>query len=241
VKKTHLLACVVSLIAIGSSALSQEAVIRKNLSERVPNYGVAIEISPSDVPGVYEVRIGNDIIYTDAQANYIFLGKLIDIRAKVNVTDARIAGFNTVKFADLAMEDAVTYVKGNGRRKLAVFVDPNCNFCKTFDRDLQRLSDITVSVFLYPVLGQDSLAKSKNIWCSPERSKAWSEWMINSKAAATAKSDCETAAIFRTLEYGKMNGVRGTPTLIFEDNSKHSGAMDMRALEKRLASIKPTP
>lgn len=236
--KSRHLACIAAFLAIGNAALAQEAVIRKNLAERVPNYGVASEISPSEVAGIYEVRIGNDIIYTDAKADYIFLGKLIDARAKTSVTDARIASFNTVKFADLVMSDAVTFVRGNGNRKLAVFVDPNCSFCKAFEKDLLKVNDITVSIFLYPVLSQDSLEKSKNIWCSADRAKAWSEWMIKNKAASVAKTDCETVAIFRTLDYGKTNGVRGTPTLIFEDNSRYSGAMEVRALEKRLASIK---
>ena len=160
-----LLACTVAL-AFGA-AMAQEAQIRKNIAERMPAIKAVDEVTKTAIPGVYELRInGSEIFYTDAKANYLIEGNIIDVRAKRNLTEERVAKLTAVKFDDLPFKDAFTIVRGNGKRKIAVFEDPNCGYCKHFERDLQKVDNVTVYMFLYPILGADSGDKSKAIWCS---------------------------------------------------------------------------
>ena len=129
--------------------------------------------------GLYEVRTeGNEIFYTDAEANHLIQGDLIDTRQKRNLTEERLEKLSMIDFSKLPTKDAFTIVQGNGLRKMAVFVDPNCGYCKRFERDLQKVENVTIHVFLYPVLGQDSVEKSKNIWCAKDRGKTWQDWML---------------------------------------------------------------
>ena len=133
-------------------AHAQEAAIRKNLAERLPNLPKIEEVSKTPMAGLYEVRVnGADIFYTDAEGNYLIQGMLIDTKAKVNLTEDRVEKLTTIPFNDLPFKDSFTIVKGNGKRKLAVFEDPNCGYCKKFERDLAKIDNVTVHVFLYPI------------------------------------------------------------------------------------------
>ncbi|MBW3656607.1 MAG: DsbC family protein, partial [Gemmatimonadetes bacterium] len=129
--------------------------------------------------------------------------------------------------------DAFTIVRGNGKRKLAVFEDPNCGYCKRFERDLQKVDNVTIYMFLYPILSQDSTDKSRNIWCAKDRTKAWMDWMVRDQAAPAA--NCDAAALARNLEFGKKHKITGTPTLIFADGSRVPGAIGAQQVEKLLA------
>ncbi|MFZ3128948.1 MAG: DsbC family protein, partial [Rhodoferax sp.] len=143
-----LLAGTAALLCLG--ALAQEATIRKNMAERVPQLKAIDEVNKTGIPGVYEIRVnGSEIYYTDAQANYLLQGNLIDTRARRNLTEERIDKLTAVKFDALPFKDAFTIVRGNGKRKLAVFEDPNCGYCKRFERDLQKVDNVTVYLFLY--------------------------------------------------------------------------------------------
>lgn len=231
---------IVSVTLLASfGALAQEALIRKNLPERLPQIRQIDEVNKSAVDGIFEVRInGTDIIYTDAQANFLFAGKMIDLKNKRDLTGERVNKLVAVKYKDLPFKDAFTIVRGNGQRKLAVFEDPNCGYCKRFERDLQNIDNVTVYMFLYPILGADSTVKSKAIWCSKDQSKAWQDWMVRDQQVQPSSDDCDSAALTRNVDLGRRHKISGTPTLIFADDSRVPGAIDAKQIEKTLSEIK---
>ena len=225
-----LMACA---LLLAGTAWSQEATIRKNLGERIPQLKQIDEVSKSQISGLYEIRVnGNEIYYTDAEGNYLVQGNLIDTRQKRNLTEERIEKLSAIAFEALPFKDAFTIVRGNGSRKLAVFEDPNCGYCKRFEKDLQKINNVTVYMFLYPILGPDSGEKSKNIWCAKDKAKAWQDWMVPDVTPAAAS--CDSAAITRNVELGRKFKITGTPTLVFADGSRVPGAVGADQVEKRL-------
>lgn len=226
-------ACVLA----GLTAQAQEATIRKNLTERIPQLQKIDEISKTPVNGLYEVRVnGTDIFYTDADANYLIQGNLIDTRQRRNLTEERIDKLTAVNFDTLPLKDAFTVVRGNGKRKVAVFEDPNCGYCKRFERDLDKVTNVTVYTFLYPILSPDSAEKSKNIWCAKDKAKAWQDYMLRDQPLPAAS--CDVSAIARNLELGRKHKITGTPTLIFADGSRVPGAINAQQIEKYLSETR---
>jgi thiol:disulfide interchange protein DsbC len=238
IKRGLLAAFCAAGLAASFVALGQEATIRKNLGERIPQLGKIDEISKTPMPGLYEVRVGTDILYTDAEGNYLIQGALIDARQKRNLTEERMEKLLEIDFSSLPLKDAFTIVRGNGKRKLAVFEDPNCGYCKRFERDLQKVDNVTVYMFLYPILSQDSTDKSRNIWCAKDKAKAWMDWMVRDQAAAAAPPGCDAGVLARNLEFGKKHKITGTPTLVFADGSRVPGAIAAAQVEKHLADAK---
>ena len=227
------------LALLGASAMAQEAVIRKNLPERLPQLKTIDEINKTGIPGLFEIRVnGNDIFYTDSQANYLIMGNLIDTQAKRNLTEERLEKLSAVKFDELPLKDAFTIVRGTGKRKLAVFEDPNCGYCKRFERDLQKLDNVTVYMFLYPILGPESGEKSKAIWCAKEPAKAWQDWMLRDKQPPSPTNGCDSTALARNVELGRNYRINGTPTIILTNGQRIPGAVDDKQLEKALAEVK---
>ena len=222
-------------LALHTGASAQDtAAIRKNLAERLPNFPAIEEISKTPMPGLFEVRVnGTDLLYTDAEGNFLIQGMLIDTKARVNLTEERTDKLTAIAYKDLPFKDAFTIVKGNGKRKLAVFEDPNCGYCKKFERDLAKIDNVTVHVFLYPILSKDSADKSKAIWCAKDKPKAWHDWMLNGVSPAPAK--CDSTAVDRNIALGKKHKITGTPTLVFTDGSRVPGAIDADQVELRLA------
>ena len=219
------------------SAFAQEDIIRKNLAERLPALAKIDEVSKTPMNGLYELRVNDsDIFYTDAEGNFLIQGNLIDTRAKRNLTEERAAKLSAIDFAALPIKDAFTQVRGTGKRQLAVFEDPNCGYCKRFERDLQKVNDVTIHTFLVPILGPDSVEKSKNIWCAKDKNKAWLDWMVRDQPAA--KASCDTAALERNLAFSRKYKITGTPTLFFADGSRVPGAIGVDQIEKTLASAK---
>ena len=230
------LALALGFVCLG--AFAQEATIRKNLAERYPNLPKIDEISKTPVPGLYEIRINHsDIMYADEQGNFLIQGNLIDTRSKVDLTEERQAKLTEIDFKDLPLKDAFTIVRGNGKRKVAVFEDPNCGYCKRFERDLTKVDNVTVHVFLYPILSQDSADKSRNIWCAKDKGKAFLDWMV--KDVPPPAATCDTSAVARNFEFGKKSRITGTPTLIFANGARVPGAIDAARVEKMLAEAKP--
>ena len=219
------------------NSFAQEAAIRKNLAERLPNLPKIDEVSKTPMNGLFEIRLNeSDIFYTDAEGNFLIQGNLIDTRSKRNLTEERTEKLNAVAFDALPLKDAFTVVRGNGKRKMAVFEDPNCGYCKRFERDLQKVSDVTIHMFLYPVLGADSLDKTKNLWCAKDRAKTWQDVMV--RDMPVPKATCDTAAIDRIVEFGRKHKITGTPTLFFADGSRVPGAITSQQVEKFLADAK---
>lgn len=218
------------------SAMAQEAAIRKNLSERLPNLPKIDEVSKTPMNGLFEIRMGNEVMYSDASGNFLIQGALIDVKQKRNLTEERIDKLSAIAFDQLPLKTAFTQVRGSGKRQLAVFADPNCGFCKRFEKDLQKLDDVTIYHFLLPILGEDSKTKSKNIWCAKEKAKVWNDWMINGTPPPTA--NCDTSAVDAIVAFAQKHRITGTPLLLFADGTRVPGAVPMAQVEKILADIK---
>ncbi len=231
--------CALGLVLLAGASFADEAAIRKNLAERIPQLKQVDEVNKSQIPGLFEIRVnGSEIFYVDAEANYLIQGNLIDTKQKRNLTEERIDKLTAVAFDSLPMKDAFTIVRGNGKRRLAVFGDPNCGYCKQFERDLLKVDNVTVSMFLFPVLGPNSLEKSRGVWCAKDKGKTWLDWMVRDQAIPPAAASCDTTAVMRNLELGKKYRITGTPTLVFADGSRVPGAIGAAQVEKYLADIK---
>ncbi len=217
-------------------ALAQEAALRKTLAERIPNLPRIDEITKAPVPGLYEVRIGHSIYYTDEKGDYLIDGAVIDTRTRSNLTEARIDKLTAVAFSALPLKDALVIKQGTGERKMAVFVDPNCGYCKRFERDLATVKDVTVYTFLYPILGADSTAKSRDIWCAKDPAKVWRAWMLDGEVPAKSMGKCDDKALERNVAFGGKYRVQGTPAVFFEDGTRKPGAISAAEVERLLTS-----
>ncbi|MCW5322472.1 DsbC family protein [Verminephrobacter aporrectodeae subsp. tuberculatae] len=226
-----LLVAALATLSLGADA--QEARIRKRLAARIPQMSKIDEVRRTPMAGLYEVRIGTDLFYTDARGNYVIQGELFDSKARRNLTEDRISQLTAVDFSELPLKDALTIVRGDGKRRVAVFEDPNCGYCKVFERDMQRVDNVTVHLFLYPILSPDSAEKSRNIWCAKDQAGAWTDQMLRDKPATAA--NCDTSALQRNLAFGKKYKIMGTPTLIFANGTRVSHAIGTQEVEKRLA------
>lgn len=217
------------------AAQANEAVIRKNLAERLPpNFPKVDEVRPSPIVGLWEIRVGNEIRYTDPTGTFLIEGEMIDLKTRRNLTEERVSKLNQVDFASLPLKDAVVWKNGNGKRRIAVFADPNCGYCKRFEKSLQDVKDITVYTFLIPILGGDSPEKTRAIWCAKDQTATWQSWMLENKAPAKVAGTCDDAAIERNLALSRRIHVTGTPAVLFEDGGRVPGALNADQLEKRL-------
>lgn len=219
-----------------TTVFAQEVVIRRNLAERMPNLPKIDEVTRTPIPGLYEVRIGTDILYSDEQGNYLVQGNLIDTRTRVDLTQARIDKLTAMDFAALPFKDAIVWKQGTGARKLAVFADPNCGYCKRFEKGMVNIKDVTVYTFLYPILGGDSPQKSRDVWCANDPTKAWREWMIEGKPLARSMGPCDDSALERVMMLGRKHRITGTPTLVFENDTRVPGALSANQLEEQLTA-----
>ena len=210
-----------------------ETNIRRLLEARL-RPGTKIEtVSKSPFFGLYEARVGNDLIYTDEKVTYLFLGSILDGKSLDNLTEERLNKMTAVKFDELPLKDAIKMVNGTGKRQIAYFADPNCGYCKQFERSLTQIKDTTVYVFLYPILSDDSTVKAKSLWCASDRVKAWNDWMLRGQMASTPA--CDTAVIDSNLALGQKLNVRATPTTILGNGMKVPGAIPIAQLEKAIA------
>ena len=215
----------------------QEASIKKLIQPRLGDGATVDSVKKTPYSGLFEVRVGSEIFYTDAQAKYLFVGRILDAETTEDYTKARVDEISKIKFSDLPLESALKTVKGNGKRVIAVFEDPNCGYCKRFRQNLQDVDNVTIYTFLYNILSPDSAVKSKNIWCSADRNKAWDDWMLNNKVPATAAESCTTPND-KIKALGMKMRITGTPTIFFTDGSRIPGAIDAKGLEAKLASVK---
>jgi thiol:disulfide interchange protein DsbC len=212
-----------------------EAAIRKGLAERAPELSKIDEVRATPISGLFEVRLGLDLFYTDATGRYLLPeAAIIDLQTRSNLTQARVNELSQVPFAKLPLQDAVVWKRGNGSRRLAVFADPNCGYCKRLERTLQELDDITVYAFVIPILGEDSVAKSRAIICAKDSSGVWLDWMLRNKVPQAPTGTCDDSAMQRNSKFARQNRINGTPAIFFEDGSRAPGALDREALEQRL-------
>lgn len=218
------------------AAIADEAEIRRTMEAKL---GTKVEsVAKSGYLGLYEVYADGNIFYTDDKVTAIMVGaQLIDARSMKNVTDERMRKLTAIKFSELPLERAIKQVRGDGKRVLATFEDPNCGYCKRLAKDLQKLDNVTVYTFLYPILSEDSVRKSRQIWCSADRSRAWNDWMIDGKAPA-AKEDCDVSAVAKNQEFGRKLNITGTPTIFFADGERVPGAVPLARIEQKLNQTK---
>ena len=217
-------AITLGLLLAAGTAFADEAQIRKVVEARL---GVKVEgVQPGPL-GLYEVRFrssgGTRIVYTDANATHIFLGKIYETQNERDVTGERLRKLNAIKFDALPLEQAVKIQRGNGKRVMAMSSDPYCPACKSFERTLQEVDDITIYVFMFPVIRPELAEQSKAVWCSPDRAKAWLDVALRGKPPA-AKPACANP-VEKNLELGRSLGVNSTPTLVLGNGERVTGAL----------------
>jgi thiol:disulfide interchange protein DsbC len=205
-----------------------------------PRLGQNVKVdSIKETPyGLYELRVGNDILYTDKTGTYLFSGHVFNLTTSTDLTKERMEEINKIKFSDLPLDKAIKTVKGDGKRVIAVFEDPNCGYCKQLRQTtLKETNNITIYTFMYNILREDSFTKSKDIWCAPDRAKAWDDWMVSGKAAPVSAASCATPNE-EVLALGHKLNVTGTPAIFFADGTRIPGAIDTKMLEEKLAKTK---
>jgi len=223
-------------ISIGMVQAQSEQQVRSDLQKKVgPNTKIK-SVSPSPIPGIYEVLVGNEVFYTDTNSKYLIQGEIIEIATGKNITEQKQADLNRIKWSELNPSNALKVVRGNGSRQLAVFSDPNCGYCKRLDKSIQQLENVSIYTYLIPILSADSALKSKQIWCSADPQKTYIDWMVNG-IAPSGKSDC-TTPLDKNMAFAKTYGVTGTPTLFFADGSRFPGAVQITDIEKKFSNLK---
>ena len=238
IRLATLAATVASLLLLAAApAAANEAAIRKALSERYPQLKID-EVRRSPVAGIWEVRYdGIDILYSDATGDHIFVsGALVETRTRTDLTEQRVEKLLAVAWDRLPLRDGITIRQGTGARKLAVFVDPNCGYCRRFERDLATVKDVTVHVFLIPILGPDSVAKSRDIWCARDPAVAWRRYMLEGVQPSKAAASCNVDALDRNLAFSRTHRINGTPAVFFEDGTRRPGAIPAEQIEASLVA-----
>ena len=226
----------VPILSIGIVNAQSEQQIRSDLQKKIGSNTKIKSVSLSPIPGIYEVLVGNEVFYTDANSKYLIQGEIIEIATGKNITEQKQADLNRIKWSELNPANALKVVRGNGSRQLAVFSDPNCGYCKRLDKSLQQLDNVTIYTYLIPILSPDSAQKSKQIWCSTDPQKMYIDWMING-VTPSGKSDC-TTPLDKNMTFAKTYGITGTPTIFFTDGSRFPGAVQIIDIEKKFSSLK---
>ncbi len=223
------------LVLVATFSLStraDEASVKKTVEAKLG--GSVNSVSRTPYLGLYELYVDGQIVYTDEKVSALLVGSLIDGKTMKNITAERMQKLSAIRFSELPLALAVKQVRGDGKRVFATFEDPNCGYCKRLARDLSKLDNVTIYTFLYPILSPDSLEKSNQIWCAPDRAKAWNEWMVEGKAPG-GRSDCDTTAVKKSVETGRKLAINGTPTIFFADGERVPGAISLAKIEEKLA------
>ncbi len=223
----------------GELPAAQLAAIKAKLAQRVPELAGIESARTTPVPGLIELKVGSQILYADASGEYLIEGQLLETKTQRNLTEERMDEINKVDFSSLPLKDAIVWKNGTGKRRLVVFADPNCGYCKHLEKELQQLKDVTVYTFMVAILGDDSRVKLDNIWCVKDRTQAWRDWMLNGMAPAKAFGMCASPAQ-RNQALSQKLRVTGTPAMFFEDGSRLASAAAAGVIEQRLnkASMK---
>ncbi|MBU3693211.1 MAG: DsbC family protein [Rhodocyclaceae bacterium] len=222
-----------SLALLASPAAANDA-LRKSLQSRFPDLGIE-QVNKSPIPGLWEVYADGQIFYADDKGDHVLLnGMLVDTRTRTNLTDERLSKLRTIDFASLPLDIAIKEVKGNGKRKLVVFSDADCPFCKRLEKSLLEVTDVTVYTFLYPIdkLHPQANERSRRVWCSADRLRAWKDWMLEGRNP-TAAADCDNP-VAKVAALGEKYRVNGTPTLVFSNGRTVPGALGAKDIERYL-------
>ena len=207
--------------AFATTALADEASVKRGVEARFD--GIKVDsVTKTSYAGLYEIVVGETLFYADEQVNFVFKGDIIDARSQKNLTEERQQKLTAIKFEDLPLDLAIKQVRGSGKRVVAIFSDPFCPYCKSLDRALLRQDDITIYTFLYPILRAESPDKSRAIWCSPDRAKAYYDFMLSGREPPAAPP-CN-APVDKWLALGQKIGVRATPTSFTANGERILGA-----------------
>ena len=224
-------------VLLSLPALGGEAEIRQALKVRFPNVRVD-GVQPAPLAGLYEVRLqtqdGPQIVYTDARANFIIDGSIVEAKSGRNLTEERMQKLTAVEFSALPLDLAVKVQRGNGRRVLAMFTDPYCPYCRRLEQTLLQIDDITVYIFMYPVIRPDFADHSRAVWCSPDRAKAWLELAASDAPKIPAVGAGCANPVDKVLELGRSLRITGTPTLFFANGERAGGGMPVGVLRQKL-------
>jgi len=236
-KKTIALCALLVSALLGGPAQADEASIRQAFQAKFPKMAVE-SIARTPFAGIYEVVLDGQVFYTDDKVSYVFSGNLIDMRSREprNLTQeasGRLAAATLAKSTDTA----VKRVKGNGKRVIYTFEDPNCGYCRELQKELATVNDVTIYTFLWPILSADSAEKSKAIWCSKDRAKAWEDAMLKG-VAPTGRRDCDTSAIERNKRLAQRFNLKGTPAVYLGSGEQVGGYVPAERLEAALAAAR---
>jgi thiol:disulfide interchange protein DsbC len=224
-------------VLLALPALGGEQEIRQVLKSRFPNIRVE-GIQPAPMAGLFEVRFqtpgGPQILYTDARAGFFIDGNLIDAKTGRNLTEERLQKLSAIEFSALPLDLAVKIQRGNGKRALAMFTDPYCPYCRRLEQALLQIDDITIYVFMFPVIRPDNADHSRAVWCSPDRAKAWLELAAgDAPKVPAAGANCPNP-VDKVLELGRSLRINGTPTLFFANGERAGGGMPVAQLRAKL-------
>ncbi len=207
-----------------------EANIKRLLESRMRPGTVIDGVTRTPFFGLFEVRVGGEVIYTDERVTYLFHGNVLDGKTMENLTQERIDKLSAIRFDDLPVASSIKQVNGSGKRKLAYFADPNCGYCKKFEREtLAKIPDATIYIYLYPILSPDSVVKSKAVWCSADKLKSWNDWMLRGQPPSGSGA-CDNP-IESVQALGQKMRVNATPTLFLANGRRIPGAISLAQLE----------
>ena len=213
-----------ALACVSFAAVADEADVRKALESRL---GKVEKIVKAPMAGMWEVTVDGQIFYADDKGSFVLIGNLLDMKTGKNLTAER-------QFNSLPLDLALKQVRGSGKNILVTFEDPNCGYCKKLAKEILTLKDVTVYTFLYPVLGDDSFEKSKAIWCAPDKSKVWVDWMTSGKTLPAVPAKCDTAGLEKSAQLGRKLRINGTPAIFFASGERIGGYIPAPEIEKRL-------
>ena len=212
---------------------TKETQLIKNNVEKMIGPNQVDMVTKTQYSGLYELVTKGGVFYTDKKGQYFVAGPIIDTATKKNLTEARLSEVNKIDFNILPLDKAIKYTKGDGSRVIAIFEDPNCGYCKMFRKEVHKLDNITAYTFQYNILSPDSITKSRNIWCSADKLKAWDDWMINNVAPTEADPTCK-APHEEIFALGQKVRITGTPTIFFKDGNRVGGMINSEQLEQKL-------
>ena len=227
------LICVLLLLFLPNASFAEEADIGAAMKKKFP-YSKLVSVSKTPYLGLYEVVFDNQIVYTDEKMTYLFSGDIIDMHTMKDLTKAREKELYPSAIARLPLDLSLRMVKGNGKRKLAVFTDPNCGYCKKLEKEMVNLKDTTVYIFIYPILpGSDRLAKT--LWCTPDRLKAWEDHMLYGMDPKQGEI-CDVSVFAKVAKLANQLHISATPTLLFDDGTLQKGTLPLDQLESQISA-----
>ena len=224
---------IVAAATLAAAAHADEAAVRATLQKSFPQSPIQA-ISKSPVTGLVEAVVGGRVFYLTEDGRYLLGGPLFDVKADRNLTEARLEQVNAIPFDSLTLDWAIKRVKGNGARRIAIFEDPDCPYCRVLEQTLESIDNLTVYVFLFPIdqLHPEAAAKSLAVWCAPDRAKAWDEVMRTGTVPAGSPQCANPMG--NIADFAKRHRINSTPTTILADGRRLVGAVPRAQLEREL-------